>query len=270
LAGRREVLVPLDWLGVSELSFNSLLLLERVQLSWFPGWVSEAELAVALAANPVVEWYARHKCPEIAGWLDGVMPQATAVDADAQAVRRAEEAVLREINDLLVYVVDPAVYDAQPFLAWDSAELVDLLDFRGKTVIDVGSGTGRLALTVAPLSAAVFAVEPVTNLRRYLKAKARSLGLRNVYAVDGLVTDVPFPDGFADVAMGGHVFGDVPEEEIREVLRVTKPGGTVIACPGTSDEDNETHRVFLAHGFRWSRFEEPQDGTKRKYWREKT
>jgi hypothetical protein len=27
------------------------------------------------------------------------------------------------------------------------------------------------------------------------------------------------------------------------------------------------HRVFVAHGFAWSRFEEPEDGTKRKYWR---
>jgi hypothetical protein len=61
-----------NWIDVRTLSFNVLLLLERVQLSWFPGWVPEAELAVALKANPVVEWYLRHKCPELITWLDKV------------------------------------------------------------------------------------------------------------------------------------------------------------------------------------------------------
>ena len=29
--------MPRDWMDVSHLSFNSLLLLEQVQLSWLPG-----------------------------------------------------------------------------------------------------------------------------------------------------------------------------------------------------------------------------------------
>ena len=259
-------MVPLDWIDVSDLSFNSLLLLGRVQLSWFPGWVPEREFGIALRANPAVEWYVRHKCPEIAGWLDTLLVHADQLGGPG-TVREAEEAVMREINDLLVYVVDPTLYDARPFLGWDPSELTDLVDFSGKTVIDIGSGTGRLALVAAPSAAAVFAVEPVENLRRFLREKARGQGHENVYPVDGLITDIPFPDGFADVTMGGHVFGDHPEDEVREIVRVTKSGGTVVACPGSNDIDNEMHRVFVAHGFEWSRFEEPQDGTKRKYWR---
>ena len=258
--------MALDWIDVSDLSFNSLLLLERVQLSWLPGWVPEQELGAALRANPVVEWYLKHKCPEVAGWVDRLMEDPPN-DTDRSSVRDAEEVVMRSINDLLVYVVDPGMYDARPFLAWDSRELTDLVDFAGKTVIDVGSGTGRLALIAASTAAAVFAVEPVGNLRRFVREKARRQGLANVYPADGLVTDIPFPDCFADVTMGGHVFGDDPEAEIREVLRVAKPGGRVIACPGNDDMDNETHDVFVAHGFEWSRFEEPEDGMKRKYWR---
>lgn len=46
--------MSVNWIDVSALSFNTLLLLERVQLSWFPGWVPAAELALALEANPVV------------------------------------------------------------------------------------------------------------------------------------------------------------------------------------------------------------------------
>ena len=47
--------------------------------------------------------------------------------------------------------------------------MTSLVDFTGKDVIDVGAGTGRLALTVAPLARVVFAVEPVGNLRTFLK-----------------------------------------------------------------------------------------------------
>ncbi|MFQ5616235.1 MAG: hypothetical protein ACE5GO_07230, partial [Anaerolineales bacterium] len=49
--------------------------------------------------------------------------------------------------------------------------------------------------------------------------------------------------------------------------RVTKPGGMVIHCPGNNDRDNETHTYLVSQGFRWARFEEPEDGIKRKYWK---
>jgi SAM-dependent methyltransferase len=257
--------MPLNWLDVTPLSFNVLLLLERVQLGLLPGWVDERELGIALRANPVVEWYMRHKHPELSGWLEGVLGQAG--PASAERVREAELAVLRQIVDLVVYAVDPAVYDAQPFLGWDSRELTSPVDFTGKRVIDVGAGTGRLALVAAAGAESVFAVEPVGNLRRYLKDKARGLGITNVYPVDGLITDIPFPDGFADVTMGGHVFGGDPPAEYAEMRRVTASGGMIILCPGNNDVDDAVHAFLVAQGFDWSRFEEPGDGVKRKYWK---
>ena len=254
--------------GVSSLSFNTLLLLERIQLSWFPGWVPETELAIALGANPVVEWYLRHKCPELKEWLDEVMAKVDeGHPSTPEETRQAEEAVLKAIEDLVVYAVDPAIYDAQPFLQWDSLELASLVDFTRKMVIDIGSGTGRLALIAAEKAEVVYAVEPVANLQRYLKDKARKQGLKNVFAVDGLITDLPFPDGFADVTIEGHVFGDQPEEEHREMVRVTRPGGMVIHCPGNVDRDNDKHHFLVSRGFEWSRFEEPGEGVVRKYWK---
>jgi SAM-dependent methyltransferase len=258
--------MPVNWLDVTTLSFNTLLLLERVQLSWFPGWVPEPELGIALRANPTVEWYLRHKCPALHEWLDHMMAEAHA-PSDPQQARAAELAVLRAINDLVVYAVAPEVYDAQPFLRWDSTELTALVDFTGKTVIDVGAGTGRLTLVAAEQAQMVFAIEPVGNLRAYIREKAAARNRQNVYAVDGLITQIPFPAGFADVTMGGHVFGDAPAAEYQELARVTKPGGMIILCPGNSDQDNTTHAVLTAQGFQWSRFEEPGDGLKRKYWK---
>lgn len=259
--------MPVNWIDVSSLSFNTLLLLERVQLGWFPGWVPETELAIALEANPVVEWYMRYKCPDLNDWLDKVMAKVKEDYALVpQETRQAEEAILKAINDLVVYAVDPAIYDAQPFLKWDSDELTSLVDFTGQTVIDVGAGTGRLTLLAAEKAHAVYAVEPVANLRRYLKAKARKQGWKHVFPVDGLITDIPFADGFAQVTMGGYVFGDRPQEECREMMRVTEPGGMVILCPGNADQDNDVHHFLVSRGFQWSQFEEPEDGMKRKYW----
>ena len=259
--------MPREWMDTSQLSFNNLLLLEQVQLSWLPGWLPERELRIALKASPVVEWYFRHKCPQVNEWLDQVMSVAGHTPDSPEELRRAEIEVLASMTDLMIYAVDPSRYDAQPFLNWDPNELLSLTDFTGKTVIDVGAGTGKLALLVAAQAEVVFAVDPVTNLRNYLKQKARARNLNNIYPVDGLITDIPFPPQFADITMGGHVFGDDLEAEYKELRRVTKSDGMIILCPGNNDLDNETHQFLVSHGFEWSRFEEPRDGMKRKYWK---
>lgn len=260
--------MPLNWMDVTPLSFNTLLLLERVQLRWLPGWgLPQRTLATALKAHPVVAWYLRHKCPEIALWVEELLAMETPV-VDAAGLREAELVVLRSLEDLLVYAVDPAIYDAQPFLGWDDQELTGLVDFGGKTVLDIGAGTGRLAFVAAAAGAAVvFAVEPVENLRRYMKEKARAHELRNFYAVDGLITEIPFPNGFADIVLGGHVFGDEPEAELAELERVTQVGGTLILCPASTLAEVVRHAFLVTHGFAWAVFEEPGAGPVRQYWK---
>ena len=259
--------MSLNWIDVTNLSFNTLLLLEREQLSWLPGWLPEPELATALKANPAVEWYLRHKSPDLNPWIDQVLSQ-TDPNATPGEIRQAENTILRTINDLVVYAVDPQIYADMPFLGWDSSELSDLTDFCGKIVVDIGSGTGRLAFIAAEAGArAVFAVEPVGNLRIFLKEAAHQRGFKNVYTMDGLITDLPFPDDFIDIVMGGHVFGGHPKAEQAEMVRVVKPGGMVILCPGNNDTDEGWHQYLVDQGFEWSRFDEPGDGIKRKYWK---
>ena len=258
--------MPLKWIDTSKLSFNSLLLLERIQIRWFPGWLPEKELSIALKANPVVEWFLRNKCPEIRDWLDKVLSIKTG-KYGKEDIRKAERTILISINDLLTYVIDPALYDAQPFLQWDPSELTTIIDFTDKIVLDVGAGTGKLTFIAAEKAKTVFAIEPVGNLRFYIKEKAKKLGLNNIFPVDGLITDIPFPDKFADICIEGHTFGDNIEVEHKEMERVTKKGGMVIHCPGNNDVDNEIHRFLIEKGYSWSKFEEPGEGMKRKYWK---
>jgi len=98
--------MALNWIDVTDLPFNVILLLERAQMCWFPGWLPEPELGTALEANPVVEWYLCNKCPELQEWVDQVKAQADP-NACAEDIRQAEMDVMNAINDLLVYVVDP-------------------------------------------------------------------------------------------------------------------------------------------------------------------
>jgi SAM-dependent methyltransferase len=256
-------------MNTADISFNALLLLERVQIAWLPGWgLPRAETALALRANPAVAWFLAHKCPPASAWVEELLAAEPALDGSPDVVRAAERAVLARLEDLLVYALDPACYDAQPFLAWDDRELTGLVDFRGQVVLDIGAGTGRLAFAAARAgAAAVYAVEPVGNLREMIRTKARDLELPAVRAVDGLITAIPFAGGFADVTLGGHVFGDEPDAELAELERVTRPGGMIVLCPGCNDRDDGVHAFLLDHGFAWGRFEEPRDGWKRKYWK---
>lgn len=256
--------MPLNWIDTKNLSFNYLLLLEQVQISWMEGWIPQEPLAIALSANPVVAWYLRHKCPQIKGWLDEVTSHDPG-NQTAESVKMAEQEVMKTINDWLVYVVDPDIYDSQPFLKWDTGELIRQVDFEGSRVLDIGAGTGRLTFTAASKASAVYAVEPVSNLRAYIKKKARRLGFDNIFAVDGLITEIPFQPRFADITMAGFVFGGVPEQEIIELERVTRQGGWVILYPGNVDRDTPAHEALVNHGYRWSRFEAPGDGWKRSY-----
>jgi SAM-dependent methyltransferase len=261
--------MSVKWIDTRKLSFRSLLLLERVQISRLDGYALENDLALALKANPDVDWYFRHKCPEIVPFLDQIAKPLMSLPNNDE-INVAEQNVLMRLNDWLTYVVDPAIYDQQPFVRWDSNELLSLVDFTDKVVLDIGAGTGRLAFIAAPRAKAVYAVEPVGNLRYYMREKANHLGFRNMYFVDGLITQIPFADHFADVLLSGHVFPDRLDEQetaAAEVERVVRPQGNVIHCPGNIDADNGIHKFLIDHGYEWGRFEEPVDGWRRKYWK---
>ena len=47
--------MAVNWMDVSPLSFNTLLLLERVQISWLKTEVRKRSLGIALLGNPAVD-----------------------------------------------------------------------------------------------------------------------------------------------------------------------------------------------------------------------
>ena len=67
--------MPVRWTDVSNIPFNALTLLEPAQIEWLPGWVTDSDMGLALAANPTVAWYVRHaaRSARVREWLDRCM-----------------------------------------------------------------------------------------------------------------------------------------------------------------------------------------------------
>jgi len=256
----------LGWLDVSDLDFNVLLLLEPLHAVYIAQRQPDAAMGTAIGAHPAVRWYLCHIHPPIQAYLEYCLKLGNP-NPMPEELRQAELSVLDTMQDWLIYVLDPAGYDQLKFLNWDDNSLLSMADFCGKVVLDIGAGTGRLAFLVAPYAHVVYAVEPIANLRRYIIKKRARLGLENVFPVNGLITQTPFVDNFADILMAGHVFGDDFDAELSEMQRVVRPGGLILLHPGTNfTSESNAHRFLVHKGFEFSLFEEPGDGLKRKYW----
>ena len=72
---------------------------------------------------------------------------------------------------------------------------------RGKRVLDLGCGDGRLALGVAGYAKRVVGVDPDQELIAIATERARDAGLRNVRFVAGAGQELPFDDGAFDVVI---------------------------------------------------------------------
>ena len=250
------------------LEIDDLFLLESFQIALLPGWVPERELGVVLGARPEIARFFATRCPEIAAFLDSVIQKHGSTRGPEEVIAFGDE-VVWTIADLIVYNKCPEVYDRLPFHDWDFAEITSIVDLAGKTAIDCGAGTGRVALEAAETADVVFAVEPVSRLRQFIRTEARARELRNLYVVDGFGHSLPFPDSFADVLITSHALGWRLTEELAEFERVVHKPGTIIHCPGTAvgvEEDRHAELISAPWGYQFSEFDEA-DGRKRKYWK---
>ena len=233
----------LGWIDPQDYSFNSFLLLERFQIRLmidYCGWGSDKEMwkrcmGIALRGNPVVAWYFKARSPESASKIDELI-LAVPATFDLDELQDAEMFALLSVEDFIIHTTPEAMsLKCDYILGWNKEKLFELADFSGKTVLDVGAGSGRLSFAAAEKAAYVYASEPVDTLREFLRDTVKKNGIANIRVLDGYITELPFPDNTFDIVMSGHVHGDDWDAEIAEITRVCKPGGWLLNCPGDSE-----------------------------------
>ena len=113
------------------------------------------------------------------------------------------------------------------------------------SVLDVGSGTGALAFALAKAipSVRVTGVDPSSAYVRYAQARTPSDGVRFLV---GDAQALEIPSATFDKTLSLLVMNFIPDsaKALREMFRVTRPGGVVAAAAWDYDEGMQMLRVF--------------------------
>jgi ubiquinone/menaquinone biosynthesis C-methylase UbiE len=148
--------------------------------------------------------------------------------------------------DLMVWFFDTIVLRGKlQALRHRTADLAQLQS--GETVLDVGCGTGTLALIAKErvgTTGRVFGIDPGPQQI----ARARSKAARRDLPIDfqvGVIEHLAFPDQSFDAVLSTlmmhHLPDDLKRQGLSEIARVLKPGGRLVIVDFKRPEKHEHH-----------------------------
>ncbi|MEQ1497537.1 MAG: metalloregulator ArsR/SmtB family transcription factor [Novosphingobium sp.] len=115
-------------------------------------------------------------------------------------------------------------------------------------LLDIGTGTGRIAQLLSPHSRSVTGLDNSPEMLRLARARLQHLPADRLDLVQGDFSGLPFADASFDTAVFHQVlhYAQAPEAALAEAARVTRPGGT-IAVVDFAAHDREELRTAHAH-----------------------
>jgi len=120
----------------------------------------------------------------------------------------------------------------QMFAPLTRALIEDAVIVPGQSVLDIAGGPGEPSMTIAEVvgpAGLVTCTDAVAEMVEAARTEARNRRLTNVQFRQCTADELPFPDDSFDVTVSrlGAMFFPDPELAFREMLRVTKPGGSL-------------------------------------------
>ena len=115
-------------------------------------------------------------------------------------------------------------------------------------LLDIGTGTGRIAELLSAGSRSVTGLDNSPEMLRLARARLQHLPADGLHLVQGDFSALPFADAVFDTAVFHQVlhYAQEPERVLVEAARVTRPGGT-IAVVDFAAHDREELRSQHAH-----------------------
>jgi SAM-dependent methyltransferase len=113
------------------------------------------------------------------------------------------------------------------------ARIVSRLELRrGRTVLDLAAGTGKLTRLLVPSGANVIALEPVREMRAQLQKQVPGIA-----TLAGTAEQIPLADSFVDAVTVGQAFHWFKRDDaLREIHRVLRPGAGLALIWNARDE----------------------------------
>ena len=115
-------------------------------------------------------------------------------------------------------------------------------------LLDIGTGTGRMAELFAPRARHVTGLDKSLDMLRVARARLQGLSADRFDLVQGDFSVLPFADGSFDTVLLHQVlhYAQAPERVLAEAARVTRPAGR-IAIVDFAAHDREELRQVHAH-----------------------
>jgi SAM-dependent methyltransferase len=250
----------------TRIDIEDLLLLKPFQISYLPERVPQKEFATLLRAYPIIHRFLQKKEPSIKLFLDKVLNENKPI-THPKAIKEQCNDLLWEIGELIIYNKYPETYDEKIEFTWNLDEIVAPDILSNKTVADVGAGSGMLTSLLTNYAKIIYAIEPLSSFRCFMRKRFREKQFNNIYVVEGFLDRIPLADQSLDILFTSNALGWDFDREQKEIKRVVKPGGQVIHIMRAFDKDvaSPYHEKLLENNYQFQKIND--EGFKAKYYK---